>query len=68
MVSVGGIFGKLVGILLIVGFGELGVNLFVLVLLLVLIILVIGLLWFMVMEKIGWVVLVLLLLFNCKKE
>ncbi|WP_058196592.1 DNA translocase FtsK [Xanthomonas translucens] len=49
----GGILGKLVGSSLTAGFGALGSNLFVLVLLLVSITLATGLSWFAVMERIG---------------
>jgi len=52
----GGIIGKLVGNSLHAGFGPLGSNLFVVVLLLVSITLATGLSWFAVMERIGrWV-------------
>lgn len=66
--SAGGILGKLVGTSLTVGFGELGANLFVLVLLLASITLATGLSWFTVMEKIGRAVLALPPLLNRKKE
>jgi S-DNA-T family DNA segregation ATPase FtsK/SpoIIIE len=49
----GGVIGQLVGKSLSAGFGELGANLFLLVLLLVSITLATGLSWFWVMEKIG---------------
>lgn len=64
----GGILGKLVGSSLSVGFGALGANLFVLVLLLASITLATGISWFVVMEKIGNWVLALPPLFNKKKE
>lgn len=64
----GGILGRLVGNSLSAGFGALGANLFVLVLLLASITLATGLSWFLVMEKIGNWVLALPPLFNKKKE
>lgn len=64
----GGILGKLVGSSLSVGFGALGANLFVLVLLLASITLATGISWFVVMEKIGNWVLALPPLFNKKRE
>ncbi|MFN4162583.1 MAG: DNA translocase FtsK 4TM domain-containing protein, partial [Stenotrophomonas sp.] len=64
----GGILGRLVGNSLSAGFGALGANLFVLVLLLASITLATGISWFVVMEKIGRWVLALPPLFNKKKE
>ncbi len=55
----GGILGKLVGNSLGAGFGALGANLFVLVLLLVSVTLATGLSWFAVMERIGKAVMTL---------
>ncbi|MBN5048978.1 cell division protein FtsK [Stenotrophomonas sp. LMG 10879] len=66
--SAGGILGKLVGNSLSVGFGALGANLFVLVLLLASITLATGLSWFVVMEKIGRGVMSLAPLLERKKE
>ncbi|HEC0958029.1 TPA: DNA translocase FtsK 4TM domain-containing protein, partial [Klebsiella pneumoniae] len=66
--SAGGILGKLVGNSLTVGFGALGANLFVLVLLLASITLATGLSWFTVMEKIGRGVMSLAPLLERKKE
>lgn len=63
----GGILGRLVGNSLSAGFGALGANLFVLVLLLASITLATGISWFVVMEKIGRWVLALPPLFNKKK-
>ena len=66
--SAGGILGKLVGSSLSVGFGALGANLFVLVLLLASITLATGLSWLMVMERIGKGVMALAPLLEKKKE
>ncbi len=66
--NAGGILGRLVGRSLTVGFGALGSNLFVLVLLLASITLATGLSWFAVMEKIGKWVLALGPLLNKKTE
>ncbi|MCR6687100.1 DNA translocase FtsK [Pseudoxanthomonas sp.] len=49
----GGVIGQLVGKSLAAGFGELGANLFLIVLLLVSVTLATGLSWFWVMERIG---------------
>ncbi|WP_421566857.1 DNA translocase FtsK [Stenotrophomonas sp. PD6] len=64
----GGILGRLVGNSLSAGFGALGANMFVLVLLLASITLATGISWFVVMEKIGRAVLALPPLLNKKKE
>ncbi len=64
----GGILGRLVGNSLSAGFGALGANLFVLVLLLASITLATGISWFVVMEKIGRWVLALQPMLNKKKE
>ncbi|RRU22754.1 DNA translocase FtsK [Stenotrophomonas sp. 278] len=64
----GGILGRLVGNSLSAGFGALGANLFVLVLLLASITLATGLSWFAVMEKIGRVILAIPPLLERKKE
>ena len=64
----GGILGRLVGNSLSAGFGALGANLFVLVLLLASITLATGISWFVVMEKIGRAVLALPPLLSKKKE
>jgi len=64
----GGILGRLVGNSLSAGFGALGANMFVLVLLLASITLATGISWFVVMEKIGRAVLALPPLLSKKKE
>ncbi len=64
----GGILGKLVGNSLSAGFGALGANLFVLVLLLTSITLATGLSWFAVMETIGRWVMALGPLLDRKKD
>ncbi len=64
----GGILGRLVGNSLSAGFGALGANLFVLVLLLASITLATGLSWFAVMEKIGRAILAIPPLLDRKKE
>ncbi|MGV8958913.1 MAG: DNA translocase FtsK [Stenotrophomonas sp.] len=66
--SAGGILGRLVGRSLTVGFGPLGSNLFVLVLLLASITLATGLSWFAVMDRIGKGVMALGPLLSKKKE
>ena len=53
MTDAGGVIGQLVGKSLTSGFGDLGANLFLVVLLLISVTLATGLSWFKVMEQIG---------------